>query len=218
MSDWLLLQLADSAFPTGGFVHAGGVEAAAHLGAVKTVSELEQFLRHSLEQCAYATLPFVSAAGERHDEVETLDRWYDATLSNHVANRASRSQGQALLMTTAGMAPAVGVLKQRLRKAATPTHLAVVAGAVFHLLGLQRQAMRQLFLFQHLRGLISAAVRLNLVGPLEAQSVQARLAPLGDALLTATDHVQPDDACATAPLLDIWQAHQDRLYSRLFNT
>ena len=31
---WLVLQLADAAFPTGGYVHSGGLEAAAQAGAV----------------------------------------------------------------------------------------------------------------------------------------------------------------------------------------
>jgi urease accessory protein len=218
MSHWLQLQLADSAFPTGGFAHAGGVEAAAQLGAVRSVEDLERFLAHSLEQCAHASLPFLAAAFARPDELEELDRWHDATLSNHVANRASRTQGQALLMASAGLSPAVGALKLRLRAAACPIHLAVVAGAVFRLLGLERGDARRLFLFQHLRGLVSAAIRLNLVGPLEAQGVQARVSGIGEQLLATTDGLEPDDACTTAPLLDIWQGHQDRLYSRLFNT
>lgn len=217
-ADWMLLQLADSAFPTGGFAHAGGLEAASQLGRIATSGELEPLLGHSVEQCAWAVLPFVGAAFDRPDDLEALDRHHDATLVNHVANRASRIQGNALLMAAASLSPAISALKLSLRRSSSPMHLPVVAGAVFRILGLARDDARRLFLFQHLRSQVSSAIRLNLVGPLEAQGMLQRVAAHADAALQATAEVGPDDACSVAPLLDCWQGHQDRLYSRLFSS
>jgi urease accessory protein len=37
--DWLLWQLADSAFPTGGFAHSGGLEAAWQHGEIRNSAE-----------------------------------------------------------------------------------------------------------------------------------------------------------------------------------
>ena len=57
----LLLQLADSAFPTGGFAHSSGLEAAAQLGEIKGPSGLERFLLHNLEGAGAGALPMVTA-------------------------------------------------------------------------------------------------------------------------------------------------------------
>ena len=89
-------------------------------------------------------------------------------------------------------------------------------GAVLARLGFSSEQAVRLVLHLHLRSLISSAIRLGLVGPLEAQAIQARLAPaLEDA---ATRQVPLDHLATTAPLAEIAHLHHDRLYSRLFAT
>ena len=60
--DFLFWQLADSAFPTGGFAHSGGLEAAWQHGEVANRGELVSFIEASLHQLGHAALPFVTAA------------------------------------------------------------------------------------------------------------------------------------------------------------
>jgi len=81
-----------------------------------------------------------------------------------------------------------------------------------------RSRTAQLFCFQHLRGVLSAAVRLGIVGPLEAQSLQHRLESCAREVLDHCQNLPVTDAAQTAPLLDLWQGTQDRLYSRLFQS
>ena len=90
-------------------------------------------------------------------------------------------------------------------------------GAVAARLGVALPDARRLYLFLQLRGIVSAAVRLGLVGPLEAQGVQAGLANVAEAAAAGAD-AAPEDAAQTTPLLDLYQGHQDRLYSRLFRS
>ena len=210
----LVLQLADSAFPTGGFVHSGGLEAAARLGLV---GDLHGWLRDSLEQAGHGALP-LATAGHAADELAECDAVADAWLSNHIANRASRAQGQGWIATAAAVFPLPPLieLKRQLRAGRLPGHLAPAFGKVCAVLGLDLLAMQRLFLFLHLRGQISTAVRLGLAGPLEAQRLQAGFSADLEVVLATCAAFGLDDLAATAPLQDLAHAHHDRLYSRLF--
>ncbi len=211
IADWLLWQLADSAFPTGGFAHSAGLEAAWQHGEVPNRAALASLLETSLRQLGHGALPFVTAAHRDPQKLSELDSHCDAFTSNHVANRASRAQGRALLaaaeriFATPPLHPPCG-------------HYAPVFGAVTRLLEIGRDAAGQLFFFSHLRALTASAVRLGIVGPMEAQTLQHRLAPRAQEILAECDNLGVDDLAQTSPLLDLWQGAQDRLYSRLFQS
>ena len=218
MSDWLLWQLADSAFPTGGFAHSGGLEAAWQLGEVRGRDGVERYLADSLDHAGHAALPFVGAVHREPARFVHWDRWYDTTVPNHVANRASRALGQGLLSgaVAAFGREALSNLKASVRRDRLAAHLPTVTGAVSAEVGLAFQDSQRLFLFLHLRALVSTAIRLGAVGPLEAQAVQHRLAPVAEQVLVRCHAIAPEDAAGTAPLQDLFQGHHDRLYSRLF--
>lgn len=219
-SAFLVWQLADSAFPTGGFAHSGGLEAAWQLGEIASPAALSRFLAHALGQAGRAGLPFVTAAHAAPEQLGELDRLHDAQVITPAASRASRAQGRAWLAAAVAAlrSAALTELQARCRREALPCHLPPVLGAVTLLAGLPRDEAQRLFLFQHLRGMVSAAVRLNVVGPMEAQSLMHRLGDTAEAVWDRCRDLGVDDAAQAAPLLDLFQAHHDRLYSRLFSS
>jgi urease accessory protein len=215
---WLIWQMLDSAFPTGGFAHSGGLEAAWQRGEISSADELADFLRSSIEQVASGALPFALGVCRSFQRFEELDAMHDAMLSNHAANRASRAQGRALLATSVQVFrnDALSELRERARGEKLPAHFAPVLGAVAAALRILPADLSQMFLFMHLRGLITAAVRLGIVGPLQAQNIQQEMAAFGSAMAALSLDVGPSEAAQTAPVMDLLQATHDRLYSKLF--
>ena len=215
-----LWQLIDSAFPSGGFAHSGGLEAYVQHGYVMAADELHAFARQSLEQVASSSLPLVTAAHARSDDLPDLDGLADVFLSNAVANRASRAQGRALLTSAARSfeSPPIIAIEAMARTGHIGAHYAPIFGAVFSALDVPAVATQQAFLYIALRGLTSAAVRLGVIGTYDAQTLLASLAGDVDALVNQYAGRRPHDIAQTAPLIDLVQATHDRLYSRLFQS
>ncbi|KAL1478248.1 hypothetical protein MTO96_016432 [Rhipicephalus appendiculatus] len=57
-----LLQISDSAFPTGSFAHSAGLEAAYQRGFLTTSEKVEKFLLASTENVGSFSIPFVREA------------------------------------------------------------------------------------------------------------------------------------------------------------
>ncbi len=97
-------------------------------------------------------------------------------------------------------------------------HFGPVFGVVAAALGLEAASACSLFLFLSLRSLVSAAVRLGIVGPLQGQSIQMILSSEADDLVRLSIRLTIDEAAMITPLFDLAQATHDRLYSRLFQS
>lgn len=216
----LCLQLADSAFPVGSFAHSSGIEAAFQWKELQSAEDLRVFLVTVLRQTTRGTLPLLVAAHRQDVPLSDVDELANATLSNHVANRASRAQGQALLATAikvfrlAELTP----LQEQVHQGQLAAHLAPLFGVVCRALELPAQRAVELFLFIMLRDMISAAVRLNIVGPLAGQRLQYELAEHLEQLSSGRTEQPWQEITQTAPLVELLQANHDRLYSRLFQS
>ena len=218
-ADWVIWQLADSAFPSGGFAHSGGLEAMWRWGELADAAGLVDYVKTNLAQVAQSSLPFVVAARNR-ERLEELDALCDDFLTNHVANRASRSLGQAFLVAAEAAfgrriftAWRAAVANGRLAG-----HWAPLFGGVTSELDIDVGQSVRLFLHIQLRGLISSAVRLNIVGPLQGQTIQTRLGPFAEQLALRCSQIPVEDVAQTAPFVEVLQQTHDRLYSRLFQS
>ncbi|KAE9045117.1 hypothetical protein PR003_g2622 [Phytophthora rubi] len=232
--DWALWQMVDSLYPTGGFAHSLGLEAATQEGLV-AASSLRDFLSASLHQSANMALPLVFSAhqiGADSDPAALVEAALQlnsratALYSNHVARKASLAQGAALLrLALSTYAPSHGRLQTllSLRKEAKArrqpgVHHAVLFGLVCALLGLQAEPTQRMYLFVTTRDVLSAATRLNLVGPMEAAKLQFEATPLLEKVFQEKKNRPVEMSYSSAPVLDLVQAMHDQLYTRIFNS
>ena len=214
----LLWQLIDSAFPSGGFAHSWGLEAAYQAGEIDSEPALRRFVRDNLWQTGHAVLPLVTAAHRDPARLASLDATCDAFLTNAVANRASRQQGRAFLSACARVWPSPPLTALDGRARAGCGHYAPAAGAALRVLDVSIDESQRLVLFGASRGVLASAIRLGIIGPFRAQQLQHECSAwIADVLATCRSR-GPDDLTQTAPIADLLQSAHDRLYSRLFQS
>jgi urease accessory protein len=217
---WLIFQIVDSAFPTGGFAHSAGLEAAVQLGEITDGPGLQRFIRASAWQNGHGALPFLTRGFDAPEDLGATDALCDAFLTGSIANRASRTQGRAFIGTCARIFDHEPILRldSLARDRLLSAHFAPLFGATLRALNVGRKDAQSVYLHLALRGLTSAAIRLGVVGPHEAQRIAHAHAPTLDAVLEACADLSLDNIAQPAPLLELMGQTHDRLYSKLFQS
>lgn len=181
---------------------------------------------------SHSALPYVLAAHSSPERATVLDDEFDASTTCAVARRASTSQGRALLTVYERAFAAVGsggwaeAYKRSLRSAegagvvVASGHFPVAWGVVCRALGIAREEAGFLFLLAHVKGVLSAAVRLSLIGPYHAQAVLAseETRKSLEAALEVGKGIRVEMAGQTVPTFDVYQGRHELLYSRVFNS
>ncbi|KAK5129800.1 hypothetical protein LTR08_002820 [Meristemomyces frigidus] len=245
-----LLLLSDSALPLGSFAFSSGLESfLAHTKPQHPTSHARQhafdaFLAHSLANVASTALPYVLAAFHDPCLLVELDNDFDASTPCTVARRASIAQGRALLALweralcppspAAASQPAAAAREltrfaQSAKSAAAVgisglqqpnTHFPPLFGAVCRALALTADDTAYIFLLNHAKALLSAAVRASVMGPYQAQALLASdtLQRRVNACAERERGRGVADAAVTAPVIDLWMGRHELLYSRIFNS
>lgn len=216
-----LLQISDSAFPTGSFAHSAGLEAAYQRGFLTTSDKVEKFLLASVENVGSFSVPFVKEARQLWTNLEAiraLDRLLNASLSNHVANRASTQQGRSLIQTACATYKDAKLTEVQnwIYDGKLMGHQAVMYGIVCAFLGVPEDQAVMSFLFNSLRTTLAAAVRLGAVGTLEGQRMQFMLQSRIPEIIERHKHRTSDSAANVFPLVDVMQSSHDQLFARMF--
>ncbi|CAA0809500.1 Urease accessory protein F [Striga hermonthica] len=197
LRQWSQWQLLDSILPTGGFAHSYGLEAVTQARLVNSPEDLTTFVIHVLENTGSLLLPFVQASAVSPDSQtwRKLDRLLDAMLTNEAGRKASVSQGSALMRVASSVFSEIPNLKamrdEALRGGSVFFHHAPVFGLVCGLLGFGPETAQRAYVFVTMRDVVSAATRLNLVGPLGAAVLQHRVAAEAEEVCMSTNPVTP---------------------------
>jgi len=247
-----LLLLSDTALPLGSFAFSSGLESfLAHQPKhTHNSATFSRFLGLSLSSLAGLTLPYVVAGFESPARLDELDNDFDASTTCTVARRASVKQGRALIAvwersfrvqfsSENGCSSRGLVALQALRDFGTSLksspsstdefatfspngHLPPLFGVVCAALSMQLGEVLYMYLFNHIKTIVSAGIRASVLGPYQAQGVLAsgslrkRLnAIISEELASPRSIIEAGQSVA---MMDIWAGRHEIIYSRIFNS
>jgi urease accessory protein len=217
------LQLHDSAFPAGRFVHSNGLESwlAAHpeAGEPELMELVHAYLGESVGTLDAPVAAHAWAATALPDQL-ALDHLLTSYKITESARAASEGTGRQLALTARrALPPAAGSpYLDAVAGNRTPGNQAVVEGVLQRLLGIGREQVVLGLLRSAHTGLLSAAIRLGRLGPMASVRLQYRdhalLAGIARRALATT----PAELSSCLPDLEIHAMRHESTTARLFRT
>ncbi|KJC54162.1 urease accessory protein UreF [Bradyrhizobium sp. LTSPM299] len=216
-----LLQLGDSAYPAGGFAFSWGLEGLAADGMLANRNELDRIIADQLAR-RWATMDRVLLRKAFHavgcDGIAAVDRLAEAGTASAEMREGSRRAGKALLGVWVKLDGPLSVAYRNLVSSdARLGHLPVVQAIVGRDANFNLDAAELVSGWALVTGLVGAAVRLGIVGHIEAQRSQSAARGLLAELLAETP--QPDAVPASfTPFIDIAVSRGPLRHVRMFTT
>jgi urease accessory protein len=220
-----LLQIADSAFPSGGFAHSHGLEQAMREGLVKDVEGLEALVTSMLTQSVAtsdACATYAAALAARDGDLSCIVAVDRALLSTKAASElraASLQTGRRLLEEAALHVEALVLQEYALALAADQTLgcYPVAFGVVNVALGAEPEEIPAALMLSSANALLQAAMRLGRISHRDAQAILHRLRPQ---IADLSEAVVSGGASLTLrafhPLQEIASMRHERAEARLF--
>lgn len=175
------------------------------------------------------------------EQWKKLDNLLRNSTTSHVANRSSTSQGFGMLRAFSIAFPHISLVVKALKRTTLKVHSslsdctghnATCFGAVCGLLGTDEETCCSMFLYTTTRDMVNAAVRMNLIGPIEGGRLTHDLCLAVEKLVaenlanrfeenntgSGKGELDVEFAHQVCPLIEILSNAHDRLYTRLFNS
>ena len=221
---FVLMQLADSFFPSGAYTLSHGLESLVQSGRITSTEDIETFVRLLLCNKVGGTdlvaLAHAHSASLQNNltAVADIDARLFAQTPIEKTRMAQRQSGRALLMVASKtwLHAHLDSLSLQTAKGEINCLHPVVFAVVAQVAGLDQQAALVAFVHGLVTGLLGAAIRLGAIGHLEAQRVRLAIAPDMAAVCEQAPLQALDEMWSCTPLIDLAQMRQAKLSRRLF--
>lgn len=225
MNDRLaLMQLADSFFPTGSFTLSHGLEYLVQTQQITNKTELQTFLKillsNKIGSCDLVALIHAYKGSFNNDF--SLIQKADLQLYNQTLIAQNRQiqqkSGRALLMVAkeTWQNEKLEKLQQKITTGKIYGLHPIVLAIVAEIAGIDQENTALAFLHSYITGLLGAAIRLGIIGHLQAQKTLLELAPEIKETCNQSQTLQLDRMWSCTPTIDLAQMQHQQLRSRLF--
>ena len=220
MSLATLLLLADTRFPTGAHAHSMGMEAAVGLGLVKTLGDVETYIRGRLITSASTEASFAAAANSGRFALAQLDREFAARTPSPRARTVSRTLGRQLERATRNTWPEMADLRTIHPDGPMQP---IALGSIARSAGLSHYETALCSLHHAVGAATTAAVRLMGCDPFAANDIASRLCNNLEQVATCAMRAAEVDACSHLPantslLADAMMENHSKWEVRLFGS
>ena len=219
-----MMQLSDSFYPTGSFTLSHGLETLVQSGRVKSMEQLQVFLQLLLTQKVGTTdvvALIYSHRGSSKNEIATI---YEADrrlyLQTAIAKQreTQRQSGRALIMVASNTwkHELLLTLKQETARGNLHCLHPIIFGAVSAIVGITEEDAVLAFLHSLATSVISASIRLGVVGHLQGQQILLNLAPDIESVWSQASTINLNQMRSGTPAIDLAQMQHPHLSQRLF--
>lgn len=221
----LLYQLADSAFPVGGFAYSYGLESAVKQSFIHDHSSLRAYLNTFSQQVFSFDFPFICSSYDLYttdlsykEGLIILAHAYAAMLLNPPIQKAGMVIGRNWLRICQQLQNQVALeeIENTLTKAHLPCDFTVVFGLSMHIMGFSKSQALNLYYYIVLRDQMSSLIRLGVSGPTRAHEELRYFLEHNSLLIEGFGPIDYSKATKSSYLMEIAQLTHDRIWSKLF--
>ncbi len=216
-----LLQISDTAFPTGSFAHSMGLEAFYEAGELRDVGDLRSFVELSLRSLATSDCVALRAAyaADSVEELESIDLLLAATKLTRELREASASTGRRFLASVEALGVESRLLKEfadYIRCGGSQGNLAIGFGVAAPALGAELSDALHAYLYSGVASLVAAGQKLIPLGGSVAQRVLYELQKDLVGAVNMSEGMEIDEMYAFAPTIDVRSMLHERQRIRLY--
>ena len=214
------LQHADTVFPSGSVSFSWGLEALYNRGVVVNRSTLAAFAAAHI-QSRWATLDRVILvhayrAGDNLQSICALDALSEAQSLSSEQRVGSSRMGMAFLRTHQKLGtPLADDYAALINRDEAYGHMPVVQGLMWGQLGFEESQIQAMAVHGICTGLLSAAVRLSIIGHVDAQAIHSGLLPR-IARILSVPVCRAEEAHSFIPQIEIASMNHETDEMRLF--